>query len=206
MAWPSNIHSNTGITIINPPMIIQNILCIDPGVKQVAWAYSEEQTNGAGHRIEEVGITAAVEWGEELLHEKDPFKLGQAVAFKLTQSLPGIDKVVVERPQMYVGSKNKGNPNDLLDLAIVVGCLSTITGGEVVSVLPATWKGQVPKPTHHARIGEFLTGEGSGLRSSHQEFEMWKRISKLKKHHNERDAVALCLWATGRVGRGGEKL
>lgn len=74
-----------------------------------------------------------------------------SVARKIRDSLGGIDveELVIERPQVYVASRSKGDPNDLITLALMAGAtVADVTNGRDISVVeyrPAQWKGQVPK-------------------------------------------------------------
>jgi hypothetical protein len=103
--------------------------------------------------------------------------------------------LVIEVPQVYRAAMSKGDPNDLIKVAIEVGRWierARIVGAEVIEVHPATWKGQIPKEVHHARILRELRPE---------ELARLSRCLALPatKRHNALDAVGLALW---RVGRG----
>jgi hypothetical protein len=66
--------------------------------------------------------------------------------------------LVLEKPQVYVGGRGKGNPNDLISLACIVGGLaSVIYAPEKKAYLPRIWKGQVPKEIHNTRVLAKLT-------------------------------------------------
>lgn len=103
-------------------------------------------------------------------------------------------KVVIEKPEIYAARFMKGNPNDLITLAIRVGRYQQVLEQrgnhcEVKLVLPKTWKGQVPKEIMAARTLQSL---------SEKEKEVFmvqtKGITK-SKMHNVWDAVALGKWA-----------
>jgi hypothetical protein len=69
------------------------------------------------------------------------------------------DILVVEKPQVYEGRKSKGDPNDLVNLALVVGAvMATIPAGIFLDPLPNAWKGAVPKHIHHRRIRRRVPG------------------------------------------------
>lgn len=79
--------------------------------------------------------------------------------FELTRcgiDKPPLDRYVVvlcERPTIYPNSKVP--PADIITLAITAGrlvCPLADHGARVDWVEPRTWKGQVPKQIHHARI------------------------------------------------------
>ncbi len=103
---------------------------------------------------------------------------------------------VIERPQVYQASKSKGNPNDLITLAIRVGRYQQrLLGAGVLCpdanlVLPTTWKGQVPKGIHHARIDASLS------QIEREVLSPWKRTATGDgKAGNVWDAVGLAKWA-----------
>lgn len=61
---------------------------------------------------------------------------------------------VIELPMVY--QRSKAPPKDIVRLAVRVGILTEkmLAGGipSVVELCPTTWKGQVPKDIHHARL------------------------------------------------------
>ncbi len=97
--------------------------------------------------------------------------------------------LLIEMPRIYPGSaQQKGDLNDLLDLAAVVGYCEALFGvGE--RVFPARWKGQVPKKIMTARIISKLTPD---------ELSRIARVGA--KDHNTIDAVGIGLWKLGRLG------
>lgn len=72
--------------------------------------------------------------------------------------------VVIEKPQVYPGARQKGDPNDLIELAIVVGRvaekLQPVTR-DLYLYKPSQWKKQVPKEIHHERIKKQLEQQGT---------------------------------------------
>ncbi len=98
-------------------------------------------------------------------------------------------ELIIEMPRIYPGSgQQKGDLNDLLDLAAVVGYCEGIFGVGA-RVFPARWKGQVPKKIMSARIMSKLSSTEQG------------RIVRVgAKDHNTIDAVGIGLWHLGRLG------
>ena|SRR5690348_7437593 len=100
---------------------------------------------------------------------------------------------VIERPQVYRAGKSKGDPNDLITLAIRVGRYVERLercGVRTELVLPTTWKGQVPKRIHHDRVAALLTtAERDTI------FRVAKRPGDSGYSEDVWDAVALAKWA-----------
>lgn len=100
--------------------------------------------------------------------------------------LPG-GTAIIEQPQVYRGSKQKGDPNDLLKLAILVGVYKEKAqriGARVELTTPHKWKGNVPKDIHNERTLARLT-----------EYERAKLPALPKTQaHNMIDAIGLGLW------------
>jgi len=103
------------------------------------------------------------------------------------------DAVRIEAPRHYP-HKEKGDVNDLLDLAVRVGRLQEwceAQGAHVELVWPRTWKGSVPKPIHNRRVLETL---------SDVELKVLPKSPRARTYnHNMLDAVGLGLWALGRM-------
>jgi hypothetical protein len=94
---------------------------------------------------------------------------------------------VCEKPQVYRGSRVRAA--DLVDLAIAAG---RMTGNLPTKyVLPAEWKGQVPKHVQHVRMWEALSDE---------EIKILTAVDCAKSlKHNVYDAVCLGLKELGRI-------
>lgn len=73
------------------------------------------------------------------------------------------DELVLEFPQVYRSKYQKGDPNDLLQLAAVVGVIAA-TGfyTKINYFLPREWKGQVTKEITEARVKKKLSKEELG--------------------------------------------
>lgn len=103
--------------------------------------------------------------------------------------------LVIEVPRIYPHGRGKGDPNDIVELALTAGEIRghyRAQGCRVVETHPRTWKGQVPKDIHHARVLAALAPEE--LRAL---APLAKRVTKTHPHgfdHNMLDAVALGLW------------
>lgn len=101
-----------------------------------------------------------------------------------------VDRLAIELPQVYerghqTERKRGTDPNDLIQLAAVVGTLCHVFESAAAQIvyLPAEWKGQVPKEIMHERARKRLSAE-----------EM-TRLPILAKStlHNVLDAVSIGL-------------
>lgn len=100
--------------------------------------------------------------------------------------------MVVECPKIYPLSKQKGDQNDLVNIALVgaqiMGVFGPGEGG--CYVYPHTWKGQMPKDVSHRRILARLDAKEEVV------LEMLPKAKTVR--HNGMDAVGIGLWAVGR--------
>lgn len=105
-----------------------------------------------------------------------------------------VSRLVVEMPQIYTFGKGKGDPNDLLPLAGVLGALSaTFWATETRAVTPREWKGGVDGDVFiETRIKPRLTAD----ERSRVSFSSAKGLQ-----HNVYDAVGIGLYAVGRLER-----
>ena len=99
---------------------------------------------------------------------------------------------VIEVPQVYQKQRGK-DPNDLIDVAIVVGrILQALGPGDAVEVVrPRTWKGTAPKVVMGARIEERLSAEELGT--------LFDVVVADGLRHNVVDAIGIGLWRLGRL-------
>lgn len=96
--------------------------------------------------------------------------------------------LIIEQPQTYGGRAAKGDANDLIKLANLVGALSTLAD-EVELVAPAKWKGQAPASVVEARCRKKLT-DAEKLRIE---------LPRNAKHRTDVwHAIGLGLWKLGR--------
>jgi hypothetical protein len=119
---------------------------------------------------------------------------GTLVACGLGQDFPtrSCRVALIEKPQVYRAVSSKGNPNDLITLAILVGRYAerlTLAGVCVDLVTPASWKGQIPKDVHHARVVSGLSAAEVAILDRGA-----IRPRAKTRDHNVLDAVALAKW------------
>lgn len=129
---------------------------IDPGLHKVAYAIWNERGTllGAGlvNHSHDPGIPRAQKWRDvaEWTDVACTLDSGEQVV------------LVIEIPQIYnTHEAKKKDPNDLIDLAGVVGAIaSKICVGYVDwSPLPREWKGQLPKEISVKRVEEKLSAK-----------------------------------------------
>src|SRR5260221_1515651 len=134
------------------------IVSIDPGLKKVAYAvWSEDGTLlSAGLVIEDYdpGMERAEKWR----------KIADYVDLVTGLSNIGDSYLVIEIPQIYSGNRDN-DPNDLIDLAGVVGAIvgKIVCGSVEWSPTPREWKGQLPKEISQKRVEERLSLEEKAL-------------------------------------------
>lgn len=113
---------------------------------------------------------------------------GLGDASKLGAKDRGVRTAIIERPKVYRALMSKGDPNDLITLAIQVGRYSQHLeerGVKVAHVLPQDWKGQQPKEVTQAQAERSLSLQERGVVADCMKF-----IAK-SKQHNVWDAIAL---------------
>jgi hypothetical protein len=144
----------------------------------------------------------AIDPGNDLgwasFHTQEGFMAGGVRNPPKVSTASGYDRAVIERPQVYRASQSKGDPNDLITLAIGVGQMKErleAAGLAVELVLPTTWKGQTPKEIHSKRILAALSEE--------EVFRLNACLNSLAPsiRHNLVDAVGLGLWLLKRLRR-----
>lgn len=160
------------------------LLSIDPGVRNAGVALWSAGPAGSFYLLESATlIEASGDRWLSLAHDIADWASNYA-----------LDQVIVEKPQVYVQAKLKGDPNDLVTLALAVGAIAmalvnTQTGFDLRCVYPREWKGQTPKVISVERSKMALTS------TEHMRVRLPKQKSL---HHNVWDAVGIGLWATRR--------
>lgn len=108
----------------------------------------------------------------------------------ICDQLPVAYRYLIECPRIYPQARQKGDQNDLINLARVVGGLERWCEGKVEIIYPREWKGTVDADVMVKRIQERLSPE-----------EKAKAVlpSAKSKHHNVWDAVGIGLHGVGRL-------
>jgi hypothetical protein len=166
-------------------------LSIDPGLRGCGAAYAVDGiVRRAGYVVGEksTAVVRASAW--------------EAMAKATRRWLPTDDvaegELIIELPQVYrsghqVGRKSGTNPNDLIELAAVVGAIQACLGLPTTVYLPAEWKGQVPKEIVHERARKRL--------SSEEIVAIEQELPRAGLAHNVWDAVAMVLFHHHRMPR-----
>lgn len=143
-----------------------HLLSIDPG-RDTGWAFWVD-----GY-LTECGLTSV-----------------EADNCRAKYLFPWVDETIIELPQVYRAAQSKGDPNDLIKVAVEVGqWKERAKKARCTLVHPAEWKKQVPKDIHHNRVMECLYTYERG------------KIPPLPKTkaHNVLDAIGLGLWYLKRM-------
>lgn len=139
---------------------------------------------------------AAVFWQNDLW---SAFYFDRSKAFDELPIVPFLPVIIIiEKPWIYPLGLGKGDPNDLIDLAIFAGEIAgwyraRLAGVEIVFVAPRTWKGTVPKAIHNERVLAALTADERKILPKHARAKGFD--------HNMIDAVGLALWQLERKGQ-----
>ncbi len=76
----------------------------------------------------------------------------RALAQNVREVFDGADSLILEVPRVYQGNKQKGDPNDLVSLGVVVGLIVGVFGKPAKTVFPYEWKRQLPDAVCAARV------------------------------------------------------
>lgn len=152
------------------------VLGIDPGARSFGWATID------GGRLIRCGLERA----------DDREALARLVS---RFALPGPKDgavAVVELPRVYPQKQWKGDPADLIQVAVTAGQLVQVLAPwcDVQLVEPHAWKGSVPKDVMTRRIRALLDDDERAI------VERCGAPSSLR--HNVLDAAGIALWKAGR--------
>lgn len=102
--------------------------------------------------------------------------------------------VVVEKPQVYVRRRSKGDPNDLIDLAVLAGAICA-KAGRAVQVHPRDWKGTIPKARLLSQYMVHRRNERDLGEAGCAAYRIGLSTLPNSLRHNIADAVGIGLWA-----------
>ena len=106
-----------------------------------------------------------------------------------TLSSVSVRSVVIEKPKVYMARNMKGDPNDLITLAVQVGEYKRWASAEMHAVvnvvIPREWKGTEPKEINNARtLAELSEAERVIVKKAAYSIAT-------SKQHNMLDAIGL---------------
>lgn len=163
-------------------------LAIDPGKGALGWAFGHGQTLvacGLSRRPAKCTLSLG---GVAALH---------AERIRCEIHKPGMARptdVVVELMASYAFGEQKGDQNDLIELAVIGGEVAgRYPSAQHIYVKPYEWKGQTPKDISARRTEKELARRGC-IEPLEQGLESLGRAQKLA--HNVYDAVGIWLYAT----------
>jgi Holliday junction resolvasome RuvABC endonuclease subunit len=160
-----------------------SVLCIDPGLHACGCALFDT-------RVSNNLVWAGLIKNRVDAHPDNPTRLStlwnamvDAVFTEMHVRGYSPDQMAIELPQVYMRTRSKGDPNDLIHLAGLVGALTHWFRGTTFTYLPHDWKGTVPKEIMEARILKRLSDDEKS------------KIQKAPKGlmHNVYDAVGIGL-------------
>ena len=156
-------------------------LAIDPGVK-ASGVCLYTPLNYTTLLERQYGVISA-DW---VRYDKSPVAAAEAIFAWLDSHQISPSKVVIEVPQVYSTRHQKGDQQDLIDLALVAGAIAASLASplvEVSLVRPREWKGGMDKSVTKARVDRALSdAEKARIR--------WPASSY---RHNVYDAIHLAL-------------
>ena len=102
---------------------------------------------------------------------------------------------IIELPQVYQSKHQKGDQDDIIQLAGVVGAICQTSGDDVQTVRPREWKGTIAKEVMTRRIDSRLDDA--------EKAAIVRKSAALD--HNTLDAVGIGLWYLGRLNGSADK-
>lgn len=159
-----------------------NLQTIDPGVVCCGWAWWEDSLLLA------CGLSRTKSRTIEKRVQDHYFQWGD---------LDSLDLIVIEKPEVYQQRFWKGDPRDLIDLAMVVGGIIKTAKCQVKTVYPKDWKGQVPKPVTDRRVLQKLSKEEKKILKHPIAFGEPNTVPPSLRH-NMIDAIGIGLKILGR--------
>lgn len=165
-------------------------LAFDPGLLHPAVAVARDARVIHAARVKVPGKLKLLPLGERV---REIVKLVGDHALQITGGQPVI-ATCIERMQIYTREKSKGDPNDLIPLAMMGGAVSFGFGAPTVAPVPRDWIGSIPKSTSGnpwmSARGRIIAGK---LSAEEQKL--------VESSHDALDACGLLLHLHARLGR-----
>lgn len=116
-----------------------HVLAIDPGLRATGYAFFR------GGNLASCGLIRC-----KLTERAD---IAAAIGRELAlQFLRPLDAIIIEVPQVYQSRLMKGDPNDLVSIALVAGAALQVPAKVRRAVSPHQWKGNTPKDVTCRRL------------------------------------------------------
>lgn len=172
------------------------LLAIDPGVRHPAGAIFRDRLLMRASRVALPSSLIKLEVGDRLSRIANLI-VEWADSVLGTSGMVG--ELTCEMPQIYSASKSKGDPNNLVLLAVldgmIEGRLKTVNRDLITRLpKPAEWCGQIPK---NEDGDPWDSARGHRVRSRLSDTE----FATVDASHDAIDAVGIGLWACGRFER-----
>jgi hypothetical protein len=117
-----------------------------------------------------------------------------------------VTHTIAELPEVYRPKHSKGNPNDLIPLAVECGILGGLAYAFGVQtknqclVLPKKWKGQLPKRVTKKRFQNQMNRTERAVTEAASRLIPGPTTGKNSLHHNMWDALGIGLYGIGKLG------
>lgn len=172
---------------------MSTLLALDPGIRYPACAIFVDGKLVTASRVKLPGKLAKLPMGERV---REVSLLIEAWVSGQGFNREQIDDVVLECPQVYRVGKSKGDPNDLIPLALVGGYVAGIyVHASVTSPLPREWLGgNTPKAS---KGDPWESPRGARAARALSDIER----SRIVPSHDALDAACIGLWRLGRFER-----
>ena len=174
------------------------LLSIDPAVTHFAYAHFERAPAGNSQVLIACGLVRFNDF-EELTLLADIVKRTAVGGMSMNQTG---DAVVIEKPQVYAQRNWKGDPNDLIDVALTAGIVAGVFDCRFNEfVRPHEWKGNAPKEVIEKRVVTVLEVNELKALAAAQDLPKRKLVTA-RMMHNVVDAVGIGLWKLNRLQKG----
>jgi hypothetical protein len=160
------------------------ILAVDPGLRFTGWAYSREgKLAGCG----------LAQGGSGSLWDRSR-RIVDAIDFWTSPRSKELT-VIGEKPKVYRQRLAKGDPNDLIDLAFLLGAIvQGLAPVKADLALPRDWKGTIPKKRD---LHKYLVHQRILKRMDPTETLIYRKAiqaHRMSESHNICDAVGILFW------------
>ena len=146
-------------------------------------------------------LAVAAYWEDNRLVHVEPVRPKKApmaerlvTIFGEFDRLGPVDQVVLEIMQVYTRDKSKGDPNDLINLALLGGMVLTLSKGTPILFKPHEWNHGFDKETTKHRLDRYFDERPDELKVFKAGLA---RVKARSLHHNIYDGVAIGMASFG---------